>query len=112
MIALFNNDKVFIGFCENFPDNLNFLKKQIPKEYSDPTKYTWTGTYDDGGFIEIEELSYINNKKRKFEEVLEKYPLEIQMLNIIKQLQILSEKENTYDPSFFKMADEILSLWK
>jgi hypothetical protein len=113
MIALFNSDKVFIGFCENFPDNLNFLKKEIPKEYSNPTKYTWAGTYDDGGFVEIEKLSYINNQKRKVDETLHKYPLEIQMLNIIKQLQILLEANKAlYDPSFKQMADEILSLWK
>jgi hypothetical protein len=35
------------------------------------------------------------------------------MLNIIKQLQILSEANKAlYDPSFKQMADEILSLWK
>lgn len=115
MLALFNkNNKNFIGFCENLPDENNscFLKMKVPPEYSNPSKYTWIGDFYNGEFIEIQKASYIKSQEELIEEILKKYPIQIQILNIIKQLNILSKKENIYDNSFKQMSDEIIKLWK
>lgn len=115
MLALFNkNNKKFIGFCENFPEesNINFLKMDVPFEYSNPSKYTWTGDFYNGEFVEIQKASYIKSKEEILEDIIKKYPIQIQIINILKQLNILSKKENIYDNHFKEMSEEIIKLWK
>jgi hypothetical protein len=114
MIALFNKNKNFIGFCDNFPEynNDNFLKIEVPEKYADPYKYTWVGDYYNGEFLEIEKALIIKQKEKLIEDINKKYPIEIQLLNIIKQLNILSNKEKIYDNNFKQMSNEILNIWK
>ena len=114
MIALFNSDKNFIGFCENFPENknLNFFKINVPEKYSNPSKYTWSGDFYNGEFIEIEKEIELSKYKQTIDEIIKKYPIQTQIINIIKQLDILSKKNNIYDCDFREMSTEILKLWK
>jgi hypothetical protein len=114
MIALFNNNKNFIGFCDNFPDNEdeNFLKLEVPKKYSDPSKYTWIGDYYNGGFVELNKIIQSEYNEDTVENFIKKYPIQIQIINIIKQLDVLSKKSNIYDLNFKEMSTEILKIWK
>jgi hypothetical protein len=114
MIALFNSNKNFIGFCEDFPEqnNLNFFKIEVPEKYADPTKYTWIGDFYNGEFIEIEKASYIKSQEEMMENIIKKYPIQVQIINIIKQLNTLSNKEKIYDYNFKEMSNEILNIWK
>jgi len=114
MIALFNNEKKFIGFCENFPEqnNTNLLKLEVPEKYANPTKYTWVGDFYNGDFVEIEKAVFLNVQEEKIEIINKQYPIQIQLLNIIKQLNILSKKENIYDCNFKQMSEDILNIWK
>ncbi len=114
MYALFDQKKEFIGFSENFPDiyGSGIIKIKVPDEYADPTKFMWKGTLDNGAFFELNEFLNLKDKKEKFEIILNKYPLEIQLINIIKQLNTLSEKQNIFDLNFKQMATDILNIWK
>jgi hypothetical protein len=114
MIALFNNEKNFIGFCENLPEqnNINLFKMEVPEKYANPLKYTWIGDFYNGEFIEIEKAALIKSQEEKIENINKQYPIQIQLLNIIKQLNILSKKENIYDCNFKQMSEEILNIWK
>jgi hypothetical protein len=114
MFALFNLENKFIGFGDNIPDQTkSFFKTiEVPDQYKDFTKYTWHGNYNDGKFIEIKDITYVKTLEDKIEKITEKYSTQIQLINIIKQLSLLSKDKNLYDISFKEMSNDILNIWK
>lgn len=114
MFALFNQENKFIGFGENIPEQAKtFIKtKNVPEQYKDFTKYTWHGNFNTGKFIEIKDIAYIQSIEEKIEKINEMYPFQIQLINIMKQLNVLSKEKNLYDISFKEMSNNILKIWK
>lgn len=101
--------------ANNLPEEVkaNFLIKEVEEDYTDPSKWRWTGDYDKGQFISVEtEASKINRleierERQLFQEIESKYPLPVIMARIIKQIRILSKGQE--DDEFKNMADLILS---
>jgi hypothetical protein len=91
MFVLFNKDKKFIAYTEDFPDNSNFFKREIPADKSDLSVWRWEGDYESGSFVPIEESPYPENKtdvqKNLFDRIYKEYPIDLQNVIIIKQLQ-------------------------
>lgn len=112
MYALFNKEKKFIGFS---PDQIpNSLIKEIPKEQSDFTLWKWQGDYDTGKMIlinsdvKIEEIEIDN---ALFRYVESKYPLKVQLINIITQLRkVVQYNDILQDDDFMDMSGAILNM--
>lgn len=113
MFALFNKDKNFIGYSDDIPDNSLIIKKEIPKEFSDIRIWKWEGNYDDGKMVPIDigyPIEEIQLENELFTFINENYPLQTQLLNIIKQLKkITNSNQDIQDDSFSDMADYILN---
>lgn len=114
MLVLFNKNKQFIGLSPDIPKEAlsNFYTKQIPDHQGDITKWRWEGDYDSGKMVSIAEDGYpieeLELEKQLFKEINLKYPLGVQLVNIIRQLKILSANSEQ-DYRFSDMADVILS---
>lgn len=109
MYALFNKDKIFIGFSPDESSHPNLLKKEIPKEQSDFRTWKWEGDYDTGRMVplntdySIEEIELENILFRYIEN---KYPLKTQLINIMNQIRkIVQYNEDLQDDSFIDMHD-------
>jgi len=108
MYALFNNNKVFIGYSPEIPHE-HLLSKEIPPEQSDFTRWRWEGNYDNGRMISLDEgypYEEIEIEKILFNFIENKYPLPIQLINIMNQLRkIVENNEELRDDSFMDMSD-------
>ena len=113
MFALFNKDKIFIGYSNDIPDTSTVLKKEIPKEQSDIMLWRWEGDYENGRMVSVDigyPIEEIELEKELFSFIDKNYPPQIQMLNIIKQLRkIVQNNENIQDDNFVDMSDYILN---
>jgi hypothetical protein len=113
MYALFNNDKKFIGYSPELPENLKILKKEIPKEFSNLEIWHWEGDYDTGKMTQTcpdYPIKEIELEKELFKYIDRRYPLNIQLLNIIKQLKKITKSNDLLqDDDFTDMADCILN---
>lgn len=113
MYALFNKDKIFIGYSPDIPPQTDILKKEIPDLKKDLRTWKWVGDYDNGKMISIFEEGYseedLEKEKELFSKVNSKYPINVQLINIIRQLKIISEGLLKSDDVFLDMADEILN---
>jgi hypothetical protein len=113
MLVLFNKDKQFVGFSPDLPPEAleNLYTKNIPETQTDFTKWRWEGDYDSGRMVSIVEDGYpieeLDLEKRLFEEIDQKYPLGVQLVNIIRQLKLISKGKET-DYRFEDMSDMIL----
>lgn len=114
MFALFNLNKSFIGYSDNIPEHLEkgILKREIPEDRSDLTKWRWDGSYDDGQMVSLEEKPYTVTEKELqdslFRTIYEEYPIDLQIVNLIKQVYLLSYKTPELLPEFEKMANMII----
>ena len=114
MFALFNLNKSFIGYSDNIPEHLEngILKREIPEDKSDLTKWRWDGSYDDGQMVSLEEKPYMVTEKELqdslFRTIYEEYPIDLQIVNLIKQVYLLSYKTPELLPEFEKMANMII----
>jgi hypothetical protein len=56
MFALFDKNKKFIGYSDDFPDHptLNVFKFKIPDDKTDIMKWHWVGDMFNGGMQKIE----------------------------------------------------------
>jgi hypothetical protein len=111
MFALFNLNKQFIGLAPDIPSTAKLLKKEIPKEQSDPKIWRWEGDYDNGKMIKIlsdEQIEEFDLEEQLFEEIYIKYPPGIQLINIIKQLHKITPIDNM-DKDFALMAQSVFS---
>jgi hypothetical protein len=114
MFALFNLNKSFIGYSDNIPEHLEsgILKKEIPEDKSDLIKWRWDGSYDDGQMVSLEEKPYTITEKELqdslFRTIYEEYPIDVQIVNLIKQVYLLSYKTPELLPEFERMANMII----
>jgi hypothetical protein len=113
MFALFNsNNKEFIGYSPNVPESADLLKIEISKDKSDITKWKWEGNYDNGKMVSLDigyPLEEIEIEKKIFEYIEKNFPLNIQLINIIKQLKkIVEMNDNLQEDSFMDMANLII----
>jgi hypothetical protein len=113
MFALFNLNKSFIGYSDNIPEHLNkgFLKIEIPEDQRDLTKWRWDGDFD-GKMVDLTEKPYVITEKELqdnlFKSIYSDYPIDLQVVNIIKQLYLLAYKSSSLLPEFDKMANSII----
>lgn len=113
MFVLFNTNKEFIGYSPDIPDSSSILKKKISEDQSDIMRWKWVGTYDNGQMEMITDgypIEEIEIEKKVFEYINKKYPLEVQLCNIIKQLNNIIQKDDSLqDDDFSDMAQYILN---
>jgi hypothetical protein len=114
MFALFNLNKSFIGYSDNIPEHLEsgILKREIPEDKSDLMKWRWDGSYDDGQMVSLEEKPYTVTEKELqdslFKTIYDEYPIDVQIVNLIKQVYLLSYKTPVLLPEFERMANMII----
>jgi hypothetical protein len=114
MFVIFNKDKKFVAYSDNFPDNHNFLKREIPADKLDLKTWRWEGDYDTGSFVPINDSPYPKTKKdlqkSLFDRIYKEYPIDLQNVIIIKQLQKIcnSYGNNFMNDDFKDMSDLIL----
>jgi hypothetical protein len=112
MFVLFNENKKFIGYSPDIPDNSNLIKIQIPDSQSDLSMWKWEGDYD-GKMVPIDigyPVEEIQLEKDLFEFISKKYPINIQIINIIKQLRkIVNSNDALEDEDFVDMSDIIIN---
>ncbi|NBO98598.1 MAG: hypothetical protein EBU90_00455 [Proteobacteria bacterium] len=113
MFALFNTDKTFIGYSPDIPENSNILKKEIPEEQSDVTLWRWDGDYDSGRMVPVDigyPIEEIELERQLFDYISKEYPINVQMLKIIKQLRrIVQDNDQLQEDGFMDMSDCIIS---
>ena len=113
MFVLFNKEKKFIGYSPDLPDSSNILKIKIPDEQSNLSMWKWEGDYENGGMV-LFDIGYpieeIKIERELFDYINQKYPLEMQIFNIVKQLrQLVQHKEDLQDDDFMDMSDVIVN---
>jgi hypothetical protein len=116
MVVLFNKDKQFIGYGDNFPSNpeLGILKKEISSEEFDLSVWRWDGDFDTGSMVKISDNPYpINNmdlQNSLYEKIYKEYPIDLQNLIIIKKLKIICDNmtNNIMTDEFKNMSDLII----
>jgi len=111
MYALFKNEE-FIGYS---PDNLfapDITVKEIPKDQRDLSVWKWSGGLN-GKMILILDEGYpseqMETEEELFKKIHTKYPLGVQLVNIIRQLKKISNQVDCMDDKFSDMAEDILS---
>jgi hypothetical protein len=115
MFALFNKNKEFIGYSEDFPSlpNNQILKREIPSDKTDFTLWRWDGDYDNGSMVSIYDKQYEiteeNLQEDLFERINKEYPIDLQIVILMKQIkEIASAKKIKLNNDFSKMSDMIL----
>jgi len=113
MFALFNKNKEFVGYSPEIPENSEILKIKLPEEKSDILTWKWEGDYDTGRMVPIDigyPIEEIELEREFFDFINKNYPLQIQMINIIKQLRkVIENDENLQNYEFMDMSDYILN---
>lgn len=113
MFALFNVEKQFIGYSPDIPENTNILKKEIPEEQSDVILWRWEGDYDNGRMVHVDigyPIEEIELERQLLEYIAKEYPINVQILNIMKQLRkIIQNNDELQDDEFMDMSDCIVS---
>jgi hypothetical protein len=111
MYALFKNGE-FIGYS---PDNLfapDITVKEIPQDQQDLSIWKWSGGLN-GKMILILDEGYpqeqIETEEELFKKIHIKYPLGVQLVNIIRQVKKISNHLDCTDDKFSDMAEDILS---
>ena len=112
MFVLFNKDKNFIGYSPDSPPQVDILKIEIPEDKKNLNEWKWSGNFDNGKMVSIFEEGFpeenINEEKKLFDDITKKYPLGIQLANIIRQVKMIAEKLEIVDDNFLDMSDQIL----
>jgi hypothetical protein len=92
MYAIFNLDKNFLSYSDQ-EMGLNFLSLKIPEEKTNLLEWGWSGNYDNGEMVKLENSEYVDvHNENSFEYA---YPFHSFMSIILKQLYITSKKNNT-----------------
>jgi hypothetical protein len=113
MFVLFNKNKVFVGYSPDIPENSDLLKIEIPESQSDISIWKWEGDYDNGRMVPLSNgypVEEIELERELFEYIDKKYPLPVQMTNIIRQIsKILKNHPNLEDDEFVDMSHYVLN---
>jgi hypothetical protein len=112
MLALFNHNKQLIGYAPNIQEESNFqgLYKEIPLEFSNLSEWHWEGDFDNGEMISNRKIIELDNEAKALKEIIERYPLGIQITNIIRQLHLISKNVNLFDNRFKEMSTDVLDI--
>jgi hypothetical protein len=112
MFALFNTNKQLIGYSPDLPpnDKLNILRKELPPEFSNLKYFHWEGDYDNGAMVSNKKIVELDESKKAYDEILNAYPIGIQLINMIKQLNLISKNANLFDSNFKEMSDNMLEI--
>ena len=88
MFAIFNDKKQFIGYSDDIPSNSTILRKELPYEKTDISSWEWKGDYENGEMLPIgSSIEEIQEERHTFEYIDKKYPLNVQLITIMKQLR-------------------------
>jgi hypothetical protein len=113
MFALFNKNKIFIGYSPDIPENSDLLKIEIPESKSNITIWKWDGDYDNGKMVPISTgypMEEIELERELFDYIDKRYPLGVQLANIIKQIsKILKKYPDLEDDEFVDMSHYVLN---
>jgi hypothetical protein len=113
MLALFNKNKNLIGYGEDIPENpnLKIYKKEIPEDKKDLTKWRWVGDFDTGQMVSIKnnpfQLSYEQERDFIFNKIYNNYPIDTQLIILMKQVRTLCENTSLLTDEFKNMSDLI-----
>ena len=112
MFALFNKDKKFIGYSPDVSKNPNIspFYKEIPHQYRDISQWHWEGDFDTGGMVSNKKIIELTKDQKILAKLHETYSLGTQIVNIVKQLDILSKNANLYDSDFKDMKTKMMEI--
>lgn len=112
MFALFNQNKEFIGYSPDLPEvpNLAINRKKIPDQFCNLAEWHWEGNFDTGKMVSNKKIIELNNHQKALKKIIEIYPLGVQIINIIKQLDVLSKNSNLFDNDFKEMSKTIMDI--
>ena len=114
MFVLFNEENKFVVYSEDFPNlpNLKIKKKSIPESQRDLNFWRWQGDFETGSMVNINDHPYptddIDLKHELYDKIYNEYPIDVQNVIIIKQLQALAYKNQCLIPEFATMSNLIL----
>ena len=91
-------------------DKINILKKKLPEEYSDLKLWHWEGDYDNGAMVSNKKTIELDEAQKAYQEILKSYPIGIQLINVIKQLNLISKNANLFNSEFKEMSSTILEI--
>jgi hypothetical protein len=113
MFVLFNKNKSFVGYSPDIPENSDLLKILIPESQSDISIWKWEGDYDNGRMVPLANgypVEEIELERELFEYIDKKYPLAVQLTNIIRQIsKILKSNPELEDDDFVDMSHYVLN---
>jgi|GEM_PF-1805922 hypothetical protein len=111
MFAIFNDKKQFIGYSDEIPPNSPILRREVPSEKTNISNWEWKGDYETGEMLPIgSSIEEIQEERHTFEYIDKKYPLNVQLITIMKQLRkIIQNNDNLADDDFYDMSDCILT---
>jgi hypothetical protein len=112
MLALFNKNKQLIGYAPNISEDNSFqgYHKEIPLEFSNLKEWHWEGDFDNGKMVSNRKIIELDNEAKALKEIIEKYPLGIQITNIIRQLHLISKNANLFNNDFKEMSTDVLDI--
>jgi hypothetical protein len=112
MFALFNNQKQFIGYSQQIPPTIK-LYKELDIDF-DPSKKFWDGDYDNGSIKNLNDAKFSEFQIEKdfVKKIKALYNTEISHLLTIKQIGLISNHLNLFDPKFKEMWEELTPLFE
>jgi hypothetical protein len=114
MYALFNLNKSFIGYSESIPEHIEktILKREIPPDKVDLTKWRWDGGYD-GQMVNLKDNPVVITEKQLqdtlFKTIYYEYPVDVQLINLIKQVYAIAHRSKSLLPEFEEMSKMIIN---
>lgn len=105
MYAIFNDQKEFLSYGDQ-PLGGSFLSILIPDDKTNLTEWRWDGDYDTGGMVRLESTPY--EEVMNQDSFQNKYPLPLYMSLILKQLYVISKKENLLSENYAEMVKQFI----
>lgn len=112
MFVLFNNNKKFIGYSPDAEkvNDISAYSKEIPEQFSNLNEWHWEGDYDNGKMISNKKFIELTEEQKAIRKIIDQYPLGVQLINIIKQLNVLSKNANLFDNDYKEMSNNIMEI--
>ena len=106
MIALFNENKGFIGYSNIVPPTINFFKDLGDLDLN---KYFWDGNFDSGELKEIKakKIDEFDLESQFLHKIKCLCSNELSLLLCIKQINLIAEKLECFDQNFKDMYSDI-----
>jgi hypothetical protein len=106
MYVVFDKNKKFISYSDKIFSDFYYYR-EIPSDKTDFSKWKWEGDYENGEMISIKDIFQTENVNKKF-IFQKKYPVDVFLSLILKQLLIVSKKNNNAIWEFEEMAKEYI----